>query len=137
MTNFNIFTDKITIQKTISFCASKIHWCHFQFSCIFASGFSHFLVVLFCLYNFTCLNSVLIDRNLIFKSPIWFLINRNRNFEKSFRFLINRNRNSGKVPEFRFLIRFRSSPIYMPNFRLLVHSYFGEDSSSSCDKVSS
>ena len=65
-----------------------------------------------CLFlpDFICLNPVLIDRNRIFKSPIRFLIDRNRNFEKSFRFLINRNRNSGKVPEFRFLIRFRSSP---------------------------
>ena len=45
----------------------------------------------------------------IFSFPIWFLIDRNWNFERSFRFLINRNWNSGKVPEFGFLIRFRSS----------------------------
>ena len=51
-----------------------------------------------------------IDRNWIFKSPIRFLIDGNWNFEKSCRFLINWNRNYGKVPEFRFLIRFRSSP---------------------------
>ena len=66
--------------------------------------------------DFICLNPVLIDQNRNFKNPIRFLINRNRNFENSFRFLINRNRNSGKVPEFRFLIRFRSSP----NSRLIA-----------------
>ena len=60
--------------------------------------------------DFIRLSPVLIDRNRNFKSQIQFLINRNRNFEKSLWFLINRNRNSGKVPEFRFLIRFRLSP---------------------------
>ena len=58
---------------------------------------------------FICLNSVLINRNRILKSPIQFLINWNWNFEKSVRFIIKRNRNSGKVLEFWFLLRFRSS----------------------------
>ena len=53
--------------------------------------------------------SVLINRNRICSFPIRFLIDRNRNSKKWFRFLINRNRNSSKLPEFRFLIRFRSS----------------------------
>ena len=39
-----------------------------------------------------------------------FLLTGTWNFENSVRFHINRNRNSGKVPEFGFLILFRSSP---------------------------
>ena len=87
----------------------RIHTCLILLTTALYAHASLFICLSF-LPDFICLNPVLIDRNRIFKSPIRFLIDRNRNFEKSFRFLINRNRNSGKVPEFRFLIRFRSSP---------------------------